>query len=226
MRELRAGEGQGSQAYSGYFSEQILDATREFNDGRPGKALEIWRRMHTQYPDLSLTSEEAFNLFVDFGRHDEAEALIQDGRRRYPRYRSLYDAALARVAYRRGDLEEALRRYEALRDKFPQVADGYGIAAACLSDLGREVAAEAMLERGIRRLPNNYDLCIRHAQAATRRRDWPEALKRWQMISNRFEHLPGPLGVAQCLKELGRLSEAKEILAGACENSRACRHSR
>jgi predicted Zn-dependent protease len=189
----------------------------EFSHQRPRKALEIWRRLYGQYPDLCLRTEKALNLFIDLCLHDEAEAMIQDGRRRYPRLRSLYETAFARVAYRRGDLEEALRRYEVVRRRFPQVADGYGIAAACLTALERADEAESMLARGIRKLPDNYDLSVRYAQAAVHRRDWAAALQRWKSISTRFPHLPGPLGVAQSLKEMGRLDEAEDVLTEACE---------
>jgi tetratricopeptide (TPR) repeat protein len=216
LRELRAIE-VDSKPYSAFFTEQIELALKEFSHQRPQKALEIWRRMHAQFPDLCLKTEKALNLFIDIGRHDEAEALIQDGLRRYPRSRSLYETASARVAYRRGDLEEALRRYDAVRRRFPQVADGYGIAAACLTALGRADEAESMLERGIRKLADNYDLSVRHAQAAVHRRDWAAALTRWKSIADGFPHLPGPLGVAQSLKEMGRLDEAEDVLIEASE---------
>jgi tetratricopeptide (TPR) repeat protein len=217
LRELRAIEGRGSSAYSGFFSDQIDVARSEFDQGRREKALETWRKMHAQYPDLCLTSEKAFNLFIDLGNHDEAEALIQEGRRRYPRHKALYATVFARVAYRRGDLEEALRRYDIVRRGFPRVADGYGIAAACFSDLGRRDEAEAMLERGVRTLPNNLDLCIRYAQDATRRDDWPEGLQRWKYVWDRFEQTVGLLGQAECLKEMERLDEAERLLIEACE---------
>ena len=218
LRELGANEASGNEAFSAFFTEQVAVALQELSHQRRQKALEIWRRMYAQYPDLCMKSEKALNLFVDLCLHDEAEALIEDGRRRYPRSRALYAAAFARVAYRKGDLEEALKRYEVVRRRFPQVVDGYGIAAACLSALGRAGEAEAMLESGLRKHGNNYDLCLRYAQAAMHRREWNAGLERWKLVTRRFPHLPGPLGIAQCLKEMGRLDEAEGVLNDACEH--------
>lgn len=217
LRELRANEASGSEAYSAFFTEQIELALMELSHQRRQRALEIWRRMYSQYPDLCLKSERALNLFVDLCLHDEAEVLIEEGRRRFPRGRSLYDTALARVAYRRGDFKEALRRYEVVRRGFPQVVDSYTLAAVCLSALGSADEAEAMLERGMRKHADNYDLCARYAQTAVERRDWNAALERWKIVSRRFPYLPGPLGVAQCLRELGRLDEAENVLVDASE---------
>ena len=216
---MRASAGDGSAGFSNYFAEQIKLARSEIDWGSRERALEIWRRMHAQFPDLTLKSEKAFNVFIDIGSLDEAEALIQAGRKRYPRYRSVHAAAFARVAYRRGDFEEALRRYEIVRRKFPWVIDSYDIAAACLSDLGRHDEAEEMLKLGVRKHPDNFELCRRYAQAATRRTDWPEGLRRWRVLSNRQE-IVGFLGEAECLRQIGRPDEADVVLTDACERFR------
>jgi predicted Zn-dependent protease len=213
---VRASAGQGNQGYARFFSEQINLARQEFEIGRADKAFEIWRRIRVQFPDLCLASEKAVSLFVDIASKDEAEALIQEGRGRYPRYRSIYAAALARVSYRQGDLAMALRRYEVVRRKFPRVADGYSVAAACLGTLGRHDEAEAMLARGVRKLPGNVDLFMLHARAATRRLDWSEGLRRWNLVSKQFGYLQGPLGAAQCLREMERGAEAENVLIEAC----------
>jgi tetratricopeptide (TPR) repeat protein len=137
-----------------YFNEQIEVTKSEFYSGRQARSLQLWRSLFEQYPDLVLKSEAAFNLFIDLGCHDEADALLQEARKRYPRYKLLYATIFARIAYRRGNLEEALTRYAIVRREFPEAADGYGIAAAILNDLGRSEESEAMLETGIRKLPN------------------------------------------------------------------------
>jgi predicted Zn-dependent protease len=189
------------------------------------EALREWFERRQAFRELRAIEEGgsgAFSKFflIDVGPHDEAEALIREGRRRHPRFRSLYAAAFARVAFRRGDFEEALRRYEIVRRGFPQVADGYNIAAACLTELGRRDEAEAILERGVRKLPDDLDLCKRYAQAAERRLDWPEGLRRWKTLSDRLDEVVGFLGEAGCLKQMGRLDEAEVVLTDACERFR------
>lgn len=149
---------------------------------------------------------------LDLGRYDEADAMMQEGRRRYPHH-AHFTRGYAQSARQRRNFQEALRRCEILRKKFPRVADGYTIAAACLTDLGHYDEAEAMIGRGVRKLPNDFDLHMQHARNATQRREWPEALQRWEVVRSRFEgQFLGPLGAAQCLRELGRYPEAEKIL--------------
>ena len=88
LRELRAPAQQ--DAYVAHFSRQIDLATAELKAGARDKALQICRDLRTTLPDLVLKSGKALNLLVDLGCHDEAEALITEGRRRFPSYQSLY----------------------------------------------------------------------------------------------------------------------------------------
>lgn len=186
-----------------------------FDQGNRGQALEIWREMRVRFPDLCVTSEAGLNLALDLGRYDEAEALLEEGRRRHLSHASFFATGRARVAYRRGELEEAIHRCDALLRKFPDVAEGYHIAAHCLSGLGRHDAADTMLGRGVMKLPEDFNMNVHYAQSAMHRREWPEALRRWQVLQGRFENIAGPLGVAQCLTQLDRIAEAEQVLSEA-----------
>jgi tetratricopeptide (TPR) repeat protein len=156
-------------------------------------------------------------LLLKLGSFDEVDAMMQEGRKRYPREEH-YARGYAQSARRRGNLQEALLRCEIVRRRFPRVAEGYAIAAACLNDLGRHDEAESMIRRGVQKLPNEFELHVQHARNATQRREWPEALRRWEVVRRRFEHqFVGPLHAAQCLREMGRFAEAETILTEACE---------
>jgi tetratricopeptide (TPR) repeat protein len=75
-----------------------------------------------------------------------------------------------------------------------------------------------MIERGVEMAPEESELHIQNARNAAQRRDWPEALLRWQIVQSRFDaRFLGHLGTAQCLKQLGRFDEAEEVLADARE---------
>jgi len=102
-----------------------------------------------------------------------------------------------------------------LRRKFPRVAEGYTIAATCFNELGRQQDAEAMFALGARKLPKDFEMSVQLARFASRRRDWPEALRRWETVRDQFDHVRGPCGVAECLREMGRYAEAETILAEA-----------
>jgi tetratricopeptide (TPR) repeat protein len=89
------------------------------------------------------------------------------------------------------------------------------MAANSLSGLGRHDEADAIIARGVLKLPSDFNLNVHHAQQAMRRRAWPEALQRWEVVQSRFDHITGPLGAAQCLRELSRFAEADVVLADA-----------
>jgi len=218
LRELRTTQGKRNTPYLGYFSDQITQAIIAFDGGAHDRAMQVWQEMHRTFPDLTITSAKALNLLIDMRRFDEADALILEGRSRYPRLKAMYAAAFARVAYRRGDLEETLRRCESQRREFPKSADGYMIAANALRDHGRHEEGEAILGRGVLKLPDEMDLRVLYARSAMARRAWPEALPRWMEVRRRFkEHAVGAVGAAECLREMGRYSDAETILNDAHE---------
>jgi tetratricopeptide (TPR) repeat protein len=218
LREAEVADRQDRGAYGHFFSEQIEFAFEALGQGAHEQAYGIWAKMRGRFPDLSLTSKRGLSLLLDLRRYDEAEAMMQEGRERHPFLADFYTAGSAQVAYRRGDANEAIHRCQILRRKFPRVADGYAIAAACLAELGRHDEAEAMIGRGLQMAPTEFELHKQYARNAMRNQDWPEALRRWKIVCEQFgENWLGPLSVAQCLRELGRFAEAEKSLSQACE---------
>jgi tetratricopeptide (TPR) repeat protein len=217
LRELRAIEGRNSQAFSMFFTDQTDLAREAYHRGDRDQAYEIWRAMHVRFPGLSMASEKGLDLLVDLGRHDEAEALVRDAQRRHPWHGALYARVLARIAHERGDLEEALRRCGILRRKHPRVAESYTIAAACLAALDRHEEAEAIIARGVRKLPGDFTVLVEHARHAERRHDWNGALLRWGAVRNRHDHILWRNGMTQSLRELQRYAEAEALATETCE---------
>jgi len=219
LRELRASNRRYAREFSDVFVGEMGRAQAAFDRGNRELALEIRNKMRAQFPRLYMTSETGLNLTLDLGYYDEAERLMRDGRRRFPGHALFFAVGSVHVAQRRGDLEETIRRCEILRRKFPHAEEGYVVAAKCLSDLGRHDEADLVIGHGVSKCSDNYDLCELHAERATQRRDWPEALRRWNAVWRRFGQIRGLLGSAQCLTEMGRFAEAKKILDDACERS-------
>lgn len=159
-------------------------------------------------------SREALNLLLDLGAFDEADAMMQGGQRRHPYYEH-FARGYVQVAHRRGNLQEALRRCEMVRRKFPCIAEGYTIAAACLTDLGRHDEAAEMMKCGVSKLPDQCEIYVQQGRNATHRREWLEALRAWEVVWGRFRELLGALGAAQCLREIGRFADAERFLTEA-----------
>jgi tetratricopeptide (TPR) repeat protein len=79
--------------------------------------------------------------------------------------------------------------------------------ARSLARCGRFDVAEAAFQQLLCRMPNYYDLACDHAELAMRQKDWPEALRRWQAIRDRFPKERrsefGLLDTTTALKEAG-----------------------
>ena len=136
---------------------------------------------------------------------------MREGQKRAPR--DLYYAdGHARLAERRGDTEEAIRRWERVRKKFPGAVSGYVRGAVCLERASQLDAAEALIEKAVKRFPGEVVAWIQWASAAEHRRDWSEALRRWETVGERFRNDQIDLGIAKALEELGRIEEAETRL--------------
>ncbi len=76
--------------------------------------------------------------------------------------------------------------------------------------------ADARLAPLVRDHPGDARLAFQYALVAVRKGDWAESLRRWQEAA---PHQPGnidvPIGLAEALRNLGRLDEAGSVLAKA-----------
>ena len=179
--------------------------------GDTGAALQFWREAVARYPNFAKGSRDALTILLGLRLFDEAEALMREGQKRAPRDLYYVDG-LARVAEHRGDNEEAIRRWERVRKKFPGAVSGYVRGAVCLERASQLDAAEALIEKAVKRFPGEVVAWIQWASAAEHRHDWPEALRRWEAAGERFPHNQIDLGIAKALEELGRIEEAEKRL--------------
>lgn len=123
------------------------------------------------------------------GRQADAEAFAEMHMARFPSEPRLA-IEFARGAEVRRALELAVRRWENVRLAFPNMPDGYVHSAGLLLALGRFDEAEAVAAAGHARFPDDPFTAIHLANCASRRRDWPEALRRWERALQRFPGAP------------------------------------
>src|ERR1700689_4215329 len=70
--------------------------------------------------------------------------------------------------------------------------------------------------RGIERLPQSVGLAVEYATAAEGRAEWPEAIRRYTQVTEKFGNNPaGYVGLARALSSMDRHAEADAILVGA-----------
>lgn len=127
-------------------------------------------------------------------------------------------AAVAREAAGARDWPRALELWSAVIEDFPDMPEGFTGKAAALRELGRLGEAEAVLAQAMAQFPLELWVAAEHAGIAMRRRDWGEALRRWEEVQCRFPNHPaGYSGKGEALRDAGRLAEAEAVFADALQ---------
>ncbi|MEE2994733.1 MAG: tetratricopeptide repeat protein, partial [Gemmatimonadota bacterium] len=100
-----------------------------------------------QYPSGQIPANEASrgHALLNLGRYDEAERVFECYKDRYPDKPQGY-LGYARTAFKRGDQETALERWDALLERFPDHEDGLSGKGHALLNLGRYDEAERVFE--------------------------------------------------------------------------------
>jgi tetratricopeptide (TPR) repeat protein len=129
------------------------------------EALRRFDRMRRYAPDWQNPYTEGVDALMELGRREEAEALLADGMQKQPQTWAMWSAA-ARIADRAGDLDEAIRRWEDLRARFPSVSAGYLGGAEALERAGRVEAAAALIRQARDFFPGDKDIVKAAARLA------------------------------------------------------------
>jgi tetratricopeptide (TPR) repeat protein len=121
--------------------------------------------------------------------------------------------AAAGAAKSAGDHAKALELLEALRAEVPDRPEPFLSAANLLRDLGRLDAADAILLQGQQNILWEPLLFSDYARIAEARHDWPEALRRWQMMRERLPtYGQGYAGGAAALRTVRQYEQADALL--------------
>jgi tetratricopeptide (TPR) repeat protein len=215
LRECRRQQADDREL-SGFKVREELDealAAIELNDRQ--KATAIWTRLRNRYPTEVRGWPSALDVLLKLGRFSEAELLMREGQKRYPR-EVHFASGLGATAHARGDHDQAVEFYAALRKQFPGAIEGYALAAQSLAAAGRLEEAEALAKQAMGRFPGDIRGFLEYARLATRRDDLNEALKRWLVVRDAFGgHGFGHLGAAEAMMRLGRYDEAEAVLSSA-----------
>src|ERR1700693_4312859 len=151
------------------------------------------------------------------GHFEEAEMVLAEAMERFPEEpRPCSEWAL--LAHVRRDWSEAARRWEALRKRFPDDALAFVLGGVAARQLGEFDDAEALLSIARERYPIDAGAATEYAWLATQRRDWPQALERWEVVRDLLPDQPGGyLGIGRILRETGQFAEAEAVVSGAID---------
>src|SRR6185437_6976398 len=90
------------------------------------------------------------------------------------------------AAAERADWPAATERWDIVRSSCPDQPAGFVGGAAALREQGRLDEAEALLAEAVTRFPDEQSAAVEHGWSANRRRDWPEAVQRWEAVRRRY----------------------------------------
>ncbi|MFZ3236902.1 MAG: tetratricopeptide repeat protein, partial [Stellaceae bacterium] len=174
------------------------------------EAIALWQAVIAAYaakmPPANVYSRlaRAYRLSGDFAA---AETAVRDGLARRPGDIDLA-AQHAEIATAQEDWPEAIGRWRAVIAAYGEKAP-----ATVHSRLGRAfrlsgdfTAAETVIRDGLERYPGDVDLAAQHAEIATAREDWPEAIKRWPAVIAAYGEKAPPASAYLRLARAHRLS--------------------
>jgi tetratricopeptide (TPR) repeat protein len=124
--------------------------------------------------------------------------------------------AAAQSEYELGNIQSALIIWANLCTRFPHHSAAFARATSALLELRRLDEAEKLAELGRVKFPNEITFAAVRAKIAHDRRDYLEAISRWDEVRRDFaSHSAGYTGAAHSLRESGRFNEADSLLETA-----------
>jgi tetratricopeptide (TPR) repeat protein len=149
------------------------------------------------------------------GQVDAAETLLHEAIERFPHLAAPL-VEFAWTAHVRHDWPAAVQRWETVGARFPDEVARYTGSSQALLRLERFDEAEAQLAEAVTRFPNEPGPLHEYAGLAYRRRDWPEAIRRWERMREMHPQDPRSYqaGVS-ALRAAGQQQDAEELLTAA-----------
>ncbi len=177
------------------------------------EAISRWENIKERFPAYAYAYAATIATLRDASKLDEAETRAQEARSLFPLD---WDISIEWARLPGADrLGEACDRWAIVRDLHPDRVAAYTGSASALSRAGRAEECESVLKSALDRLGPSPELAQALAEEATRRRDWPEAERRWRHFVERFPRASAYVGLATALRDAGKLAEAEHLLREA-----------
>jgi hypothetical protein len=118
------------------------------------------------------------------GRIGEAEIILERAMVEFPSDPGAF-VEYAQCATAAGAKDEAISRWQKVCELFPDQPDGYWKLTDELLRAGKLDEAEAVIQQGISRMPDERYILWQWGRTATQRHDWAEARRRWEVAKSR-----------------------------------------
>lgn len=180
-------------------------------------ALERWAEVRRALPSHHAGYTGAGVTLREAGRFDEADLMLREAMAVLPDIPEPV-VEYAWLAHIGRDWPAAIERWREVRARFPDLPQGHVNAAAASREAGQLADAAELLAAAVLRYPDLANPAIELAWLAHHRRDWREAVARWDVVRRRFPDEPAAYtGAALALREAGDLDAAEDLIASACD---------
>lgn len=161
---------------------RLASAQRDFET-----SLSRWTLYSQQCPLSIWGYLSRVDCLWELRRFKESEELCKIAMEKMPKS---FDAwrHYAELAMRECDFEEALIRWQVVRDKFPKHPAGYTRAVSALLAICQWDKAEELCAEGISNAPDFIDCWFQYADLALRRHEYDETVKRSMEVIKRFPY--------------------------------------
>lgn len=153
------------------------------------EALQRWQAVVARFPDNPFGYAGVATALRQLLRLDEADTVLIGAIERFPSAAFLV-SEYAVNADMRSDRDGALRRWQMVRERFPDDAIGYAGLGAALGKANRFAEADALLAGAVARFPQDVNVAANYAWIAVSRGDWQEAIRRCEAANARFPDHP------------------------------------
>jgi tetratricopeptide (TPR) repeat protein len=194
-----------------------LSARTEHYLGKFPEAAIRWKAIRERFPTQTTGYIGGAESLLATGNTEDATELVETASRIFPE--DLHVAMqFARVAELAQNWNEAVRRWKAVVERFPDrpaVIAGYALS---LSRSGISAVADKILEAAIAQPMSAIELYQAYAECASQRRDWPVAAARWRHSVDIFpDRVNAWTGLGESLRNAGRLEESANLLTAALQ---------
>ena len=184
--------------------------------GNHEEAIKVFAQLRKRFPGVMEGYTFAMESLKVTNRLAEAEPLVVKAMKHFHSHIAPF-LEYARIAVLREDWEEALRRWQPIRDQFDHVI-GFVGAGQALARLGRYDAAETLLQQARHRFGTDPSPLSEFARVAEARGEAAEACRRWKDVVHRFPlDMGAKLAAAEAFERIGEPAEAEATLRAAID---------
>ncbi len=206
--------GQKKHTTDPYYAKGLAEVAQAKGD--LNIAVERWAFLRKRFPGVVEGYSHGASALRELGQIQSAESLALVAIERFPD-QVAGPLEYARIAVERQAWEEALQRWEIVRDRFGYKGGFLGCAQA-LAQLGRYADAEEILERARLQFSSDPEFLCELARVAEKKDNSAQSAQRWKEVVRRFPlDMHVTLAASEAFERLGDAAEAEATLRACIE---------